>query len=187
MQKNMLLAWILVVSLVFAFGAPGFAQNTKPEPLSPGMKASTWSFKDSEGKTYSMDNWPGEVLVINYVDPDESEANEPFNEALKKAKNEDKTIDEAKFQGIGIADCAATWLPNIAIRKIAGRKAKKYKTTILFDYDAVLRNQWGLKKDTSNIIVLDKNRVCQAVVRGPVPTDKISELVQLVINLQNQK
>ena len=86
--------------------------------------------------------WEGKVLLINYVDPDESDLNEHFTDAMKKAKDEGRLKDES-YKGIGIADCAATWKPNFAIRAIAGKKAKKYSTTILFDYDASLRERLG--------------------------------------------
>ena len=155
------------------------------EELKVGMKASDWSFTDADGKKFTMETWAGKVLSITYVDPDESDLNEHFTDALKKAKDGGRLTDEG-YKGFGIADCAATWKPNIAIRAIAGNKAKKYKTTILFDYDAVLRSAWGLAKDTSNIIILDKNRVCQAIVRGRVPDDKVESLVQLVVDLQNK-
>ena len=58
------------------------------EPLMAGMKASDWSFKDSEGKAFSMASWDGKVLLINYVDPDESDLNEHFTDAMKKAKDQ---------------------------------------------------------------------------------------------------
>jgi predicted transcriptional regulator len=155
------------------------------EDLAVGMKASNWSFKDADGKTFSMDSWTGKVLLVNYVDPDESDLNEHFTEAMKKAKNEGLLKDET-YKGIGIADCAATWKPNFLIKAIAGNKAKKYKTVILFDYDAALRNAWGLKKDTANAILLDKNRICRAIIRGRVPDEKVQSLVQMAIDLQSE-
>jgi len=123
--------------------------------------------------------------LVNYVDPDESDLNEHFTEAMKKAKDDGLLKDET-YKGIGIADCAATWKPNFLIRAIAGAKAKKYKTVILFDTDAALRNAWGLQLDTANAIILDKNRVCRAIVRGRVPDDQVPSLVQLAIDLQSE-
>ena len=155
------------------------------EELNIGMTAPDWSFEDADGKIFSMDSWAGKVLLVNYVDPDASDLNEHFTDAMKKAKDDGRLKDET-YKGIGIADCAATWKPNFAIRAIAARKAKKYKTIILFDYDAVLRNSWGLAKDTANMILLDKNRVCQAIVRGRVPDDQVEALVNLAIELQNK-
>jgi predicted transcriptional regulator len=155
------------------------------EELQVGMKASDWTFEDADGTAFTMDSWSGKVLLINYVDPDESDLNEHFTEAMKKAKNDGLLTDET-YKGIGIADCAATWKPNFLIRTIAGDKAKKYKTTILFDYDGSLRSAWGLTKDTANAIILDKNRVCRAIVRGRVPDDQVASLVQLAIDLQSE-
>ena len=165
-----------VILLLFAFAA-------QAEDLQVGMAASDWSFEDADGKVFTMESWAGKVLMVNYVDPDESDMNEHFTEAIKKAKEEGRLKSET-YKGIGIADCKATWKPNVAIRLIAGKKAEKYKTVILFDYDATLRTAWGLKKDTANMILLDKNRVCRAIVRGRVPDDQVEKLVQLAVDLQ---
>lgn len=151
--------------------------------LEVGSQASDWAFANADKKEFTMASWAGKVLLINYVDPDKSDLNEHFTDAMKKAKDEG-LLKEQTYKGIGIADCAATWKPDFAIRAIAGRKAKKYNTTILFDYDAKLRNDWGLQKDTSNIILLDKNRKVAAIVRGKVPEDQVDKLVQLAVDLQ---
>jgi len=171
---------LLLISFLMLTGSFALAGDLKV-----GMEASDWPFEDADGEIYSMRSWPGKVLVVNYVDPDEADLNEHFTDALKKAKDEGRLSHET-YRGIGIADCAATWKPNFAIRIIAGKKAKKYKSTILFDYDAFLRNAWGLKKDTANVIILDKTRVCRAIVRGRVPDDQVATLVQLVIDLQSE-
>jgi predicted transcriptional regulator len=174
-MKRML---IVLTSVFLVSGAAALAGELKAD-----MPASNWSFPDADGKAFTMDSWAGKVLVVNYVDPDESDLNEHFTEALKKAKD-DGRLKEETYKGIGIADCAATWKPDFAIRAIAGRKAKKYNTVILFDYDASLRNLWGLAEDTANVVILDKNRICRAVVKGRVPDDLVDRLVKLVIELQ---
>lgn len=173
--------FLLVLAVALLLAAPGaFAVELKAD-----MNASDWSFKDADDKSFSMASWAGKVLVVNYVDPDESDLNEHFTDALKKAKDDGRLSAET-YKGIGIADCAATWKPNFAIRAIAGRKAKKYKTVILFDLDASLRNAWGLAEDTANVIVLDRQRVCRAIIRGRVPDDLVERLVQLVVDLQKR-
>ncbi len=170
-------ALTLLITLLFV-SLPALAG-----PLEVGSQATDWSFPDADKKAFTMNSWAGKVLLINYVDPDKSDLNEHFTDAMKKAKD-DGRLKEQTYKGIGIADCAATWKPDFAIRAIAGRKAKKYNTTILFDYDARLRNEWGLQKDTSNIILLDKNRNVAAIVRGKVPEDQVDKLVQLAVDLQ---
>jgi predicted transcriptional regulator len=169
-----------MIAVLFVFVLP-----VQAEDLKVGMTASDWSFKDANDKVFTMNSWAGKVLLVNYVDPDESDLNEHFTDAMKKAK-EDGLLTSEKYKGIGIVDCAATWKPNFLIRAIAGDKAKKYKTVIIFDYDATLREAWGLKKDTANAIILDKNRVCRAIIRGRVPDDQVQSLVQMAIDLQNK-
>jgi uncharacterized protein len=174
---------ILVLSLV---GVVLFwSSMASAEAIMAGMKASDWSLKDSEGKDHSMASWAGKVLFVNYVDPDESDLNEHISDAMKKAKDQGLLKDET-YKGIGIADCKATWKPDVLIRSIAGSKAKKFNTVILFDYDATLRAAWGLEIDTSNVILLDKNRIVRAIVRGKVPQSEVAAIVQMAIDLQKE-
>jgi len=172
----------MAVFAVFFLLCSGMAWG---EVLEIGMKASDWEFEDADRNKFTMASWDGRVLSIIYVDPDVSDLNEHYADALKKAKD-DGLLKAASYKGIGIADCAATWKPNFAIRAIAGKKAKKFNTVILFDLKASLRKAWGLKKDTSNVILLDKNRICRAIIRGRVPDEQIGSLVQMAIDLQNE-
>jgi predicted transcriptional regulator len=154
--------------------------------LAVGMKAPEWMFKDADGKEFTMNSWAGKVLQVNYVDPDETDMNEPFNEAVKKAKNVDKRINADLFQGFGIVDCKSTWKPDFLIRSIAGKKAKKFNTTILFDYSAILQNLWGMPKDSYTIVIIDKSRVCRALIKGKMAEADYEKTIQLIIQLTKE-
>ena len=67
----------------------------------------------------------GKVIVLFYVDPDESELNNHASDALK-AENYPKE----KYGSIGMANMAATWLPNFAINMKLKSKQKQYKNTL---------------------------------------------------------
>ena len=179
-MSRKLMVVLSLVGVVLFWSSMGSAEN-----LMAGIKASDWSFKDSEGKDFSMASWAGKVLFVNYVDPDESDLNEHLSDAMKKAKDQGLLKDET-YKGIGIADCKATWKPDVLIRSIAGSKAKKFNTVILFDYDATLRAAWGLEVDTSNVILLDKNRIVRVIVRGKVPESEVASIVQIAIDLQKE-
>ncbi len=174
-MRNILL---LLVLLSFTYGTASAA-----DPLQVGDTAPDWSFKDAGDKAFTMATWPNKVLLINYVDPDESEVNEPFNEAMRKAR-EAGLLLSTDYMGLGIVDCKSTWKPDVLIRTIAGNKAEKYKRTILFDYDAELRESWGLKEDSSNVILLDKNHVVKYISRGKIADEQIQSVVQMAIELQ---
>ncbi len=154
--------------------------------LEVGMKAPDWVFTDADKKEFTMDSWPGKVLQINYVDPDESDLNDPFNDAIDKATDVDKIINKDYFKGFGIVDCKSTWKPNGLIRLIAGNKAKKYDTTILFDYKGTLQDIWGLPKDSYTVVILDKKRICRAIYKGKIPESENQKIIQLIIELTQE-
>lgn len=154
--------------------------------LQVGMKAPEWVFTDADKKEFTMDSWQGKVLQVNYVDPDESDLNDLFNDAVNKAADVDKIIDREKFKGFGIVDCKSTWKPNGLIRTIAGNKARKYNTTILFDYKATLQDLWGLPKDNYSVVILDKNRICRAIYTGRIPESEHQKIISMIIDLTKE-
>jgi predicted transcriptional regulator len=176
MKKTIITLAVSLFALTGIFGQ----QNVK---LAVGTKAPDWMFTDSEKKEFSMNTWTGKVMQINYVDPDESELNEPFNDAVNKAIDVDKLISRDNFKGIGIVDCKSTWKPNSLIRSIAGKKAKKFNTTILFDYDAVLQKLWGMPEDNYTVVIVDKNRICRALFVGKIPEADNAKIIQMIADL----
>jgi predicted transcriptional regulator len=179
MKKMIITLVLILIALPGIFGQ----QNVK---LAVGMKAPDWMFTDSEKKEFTMNSWAGKVIQVNYVDPDESELNELFNEAVNKAVDVDKRISREFFKGFGIVDCKSTWKPNGLIRSIAGKKAKKFGTTILFDYNWDLLNLWGLSKDNYSVIILDKNRICRALYVGKIPESDNEKMIQLILALTKE-
>jgi len=176
---------MFIVLLISTFALPCiFAQgNVK---LAVGMKAPEWMFTDADKKEFTMDTWAGKVIQLNYVDPDESELNEPFNEAVNKAVDVEKRISRDHFKGFGVVDCKSTWKPNGLIRAIAGKKAKKFNTTILFDYDATLQNLWGMPQDNYTVVILDRNRICRALYVGKIPESENEKIIQQIIALTKE-
>jgi len=176
----------LIFSLLFTCFAVIIVNGQSGTRLEVGMKAPEWSFPDADKNEFTMNSWPGKVLQVNYVDPDESDLNDPFNDAINKAVDIDKRISRDNFKGFGIVDTKSTWKPNGLIRLIAGNKAKKYDTTILFDYKGTLQDIWGMPKDSYSVVILDKNRVCRAVYMGMIPDSEHEKIIQLIIELTKE-
>ena len=176
----------MIFTLLFTALAFINSQGQAPTELKVGMKAPDWMFTDADKKEFTMNSWPGKVLQINYVDPDESDMNDSFNDAVKKATDVDKTLSKDFFKGFGIVDCKSTWKPNALIRMIAGNKAKKYDTTILFDYDGTLQKNWGMPKDNYTVVIVDKSRVCRAIYKGKIPETDNQKIVQMIIALSKE-
>ena len=79
-----------------------------------------------DGTAWSSDELiSGKVMVLFYVDPDESELNNHVSDALKA---ENFPLD--KYGSVGVANMGATWLPNFANNMKLKSKQEKHKSTI---------------------------------------------------------
>ncbi|MFZ0281511.1 MAG: YtfJ family protein [Bacteroidales bacterium] len=178
MKKLILTIFTAFLALTVSSGQTG--------KLEVGMKAPDWVFTDADKQEFTMNSWAGKVLQINYVDPDESDLNDPFNDAVNKATDVDKIINQDYFKGFGIVDTKSTWKPNGLIRLIAGKKAKKYDTTILFDYKGTLQQSWGLPRDSYSVVILDKERICRAIYKGKIPESENQKVIDLIVQLTKE-
>ena len=97
------------------------------------------------------------VLLIQYTDPDVKDINDKLSDAVKAKK-----FDEKLYQGIGIANCKDTWIPNMGIRMKARQKEKQYAgSVIMLDEARVLPTTLGLGdcNDKGVLIVVGKDKV----------------------------
>jgi predicted transcriptional regulator len=172
------MASLLLISSL-AFFLTGFAAAAGE--LKVGDRAADFTLQDPTGKSYTLEapEFRGKVLSIFYVDPDESDMNEHVSEALKKAAD-DKILDRTYYKGFGVTNLKATWKPNVIIKAIVKGKQEKYQTTILLDYDYTILNLWGLQNDSSNLIVLDKERMCRYLYKGKIPDAEIPRIIALI-------
>jgi len=171
-------ARILLISWLAVF-LTGSAAATGE--LKVGDRAPDFTLQDPTGKTYTLEapEFRGKVLSIFYVDPDESDMNEHVSEALKKAAD-GKILDRTYYKGFGITNLKATWKPNVIIKAMVKSKQEKYDTTILLDYDFTILNLWGLQNDSSNLVVLDKERICRYLYKGQIPASEIPRIIALI-------
>ncbi len=118
----------------------------------------------------------GKVIVLFYVDPDESELNNHVSDALK-AENYPKE----KYGSIGMANMAATWLPNFAINMKLKSKQEQYKSTVYVkDLEKSLVKKWGLSDDNSDVVVFGKDGRVLYSVDGKFTDVQVKEIVKVV-------
>lgn len=153
--------------------------------LKVGDKASDFKLKDSTGKEYSLEHpeFKGKVLYIAYVDPDEADTNNHVEDALKKDRDSG-VLDKAKYQGFGIANLKASNIPNFAIKMKIKSKQEKTGAIILLDYDYTILNLWGVKNDSSDVVVLDKERICRYVYNGKLPQEELTKMIGIIKEYQ---
>jgi uncharacterized protein len=171
--------FMVLLALVWTVSVAGAAE------LKIGDKASDFRLKDSTGKEYTLDDpqFKGKVLYIAYVDPDEKDANNHVEDALKKEKAAG-ALDKDRYEGFGIANLKASWKPNSLIKTIIKSKQEKTGAIILLDYDYTILNEWGLKNDSSDVVVLDKERICRYVYNGKLPPEELVKMIQIIKEYQ---
>ena len=132
-----------------------------------------------DGTQWSSEELVSEkVIVLFYVDPDESELNNHVSDALK-AENYPKE----KYGSIGMANMAATWLPNFAINMKLKSKQEKHKETVYVkDLDKTLVKKWGLSDDNSDVIVFGKDGRVLYSVDGKFTDAQVKEIVKVVLD-----
>lgn len=97
------------------------------------------------------------VLLIQYTDPDVKDINDKLSDAVKAKK-----FDAKLYQGIGIANCKDTWIPNAGIRMKARQKEKQYPGSIvMLDEKRIIPEALGLGdcNEIGVLMIVGKDKV----------------------------
>lgn len=126
-----------------------------------GKKVGTIEIIDPENEPAKIPYIGEKVVMILYTDPDEKDVNDPLSNAVKTKQYPEKT-----YQGIGIANCKDTWIPDAAIRVKARQKQEQFPgSVILLDEERELKKSWGLD-DCNNkgvVIVIGKDGIVKYI------------------------
>ncbi|MBU4583144.1 MAG: YtfJ family protein [Proteobacteria bacterium] len=169
--------FVALLALVWTVSAAAAAE------LKVGDKAPDFKLKDSTGKEYSLasPDFEGRVMSIFYVDPDEKDMNVHVEDVLLKDPDLDR---KNRYKGLGITNLKATALPNFLIKGIIKSKQEKTGAIILLDYDYTILNLWGLQNDSSNIVILDKERICRYIYKGKLPPEEVAKMIGIITEYQ---
>ena len=121
------------------------------------------------------------VLLIQYTDPDVKDINDKLSDAVKAKK-----FDSKLYQGIGIANCKDTWIPNAGIRMKARQKEKQYVgSVILLDENHLLPTAIGLGdcNEKGVLLVIGKDKVIRYMkkIGSEAESEKATaEVIQLL-------
>jgi len=129
-----------------------------------------------DGLEWNSSSIKDKIIVLFYVDPDEKDTNAHFNQILK-----DKKYNFEKFGSIAIINLAATWKPNFVIESILKSKQKEFTRTIYVkDKNSVLVNEWGLKDDSSEVLLFSKDSKLLFYNSGKMSNEDIKQILKLI-------
>jgi predicted transcriptional regulator len=129
-----------------------------------------------DGKPWSSDELKGRIVSLFYIDPDEKSLNEPLEAAYKK---EEFPFD--KHKSFAIINMDATWMPNGLIASKLKQKQEEFpQTTYVKDLKKSLVSKWGLKDDSINVVVFNKEGKILFFKKGPTTPEEISLLMKTI-------
>ncbi len=151
--------------------------------LKVGDTATNFILKDSLGKEYTLNSpeFQGRVVYINYSDISSKDMNKHVDDSLKGDTGIDR---KSSYVGFGIANMKASIVPDFIIARAIKSKQKETGATILLDDNYTILNLWGLKNHTSNVVVLDKGRICRYIYKGKLPPEEVAKLIKTVKEYQ---
>ena len=126
------------------------------------------------------------VLLIQYTDPDVKDINDKLSDAVKAKK-----FDAKLYQGIGIANCKDTWIPNAGIRMKARQKEKQYAgSVILLDESHIVPTALGLGdcNGMGVLLIVGKDKVIKYMKKisseeeSKMATDEVIHLLEQEIS-----
>jgi predicted transcriptional regulator len=151
--------------------------------LKVGEKAPDFLLKDSLGNVYTLDSpeFKGKVLSIFYVDPHEKDLNSYAENTLLANDGLDR---KNGYKYLCIANLKASKLPNLIIKREIKNKQEKTGSIILLDLDYGIIKEWGLRNHSSDVVVLDKERICRYVYNGKLPSEEVEKLINVIKEYQ---
>ncbi len=176
-MKKILMAFLLVL-LWSTFAAWA-------DELKVGEKAPNFALKDSSGKIYTLDSdeFQGRVISIFYIDPNKKNWNKHVEAALLKDEELDR---KNSYMCLYISNLKASKMPNLIIKRVIKNKQENTGSLILLDKDYSIIKAWGLKNYSSDVVVLDKEKICRYKYSGKLPPEEVEKLISVIKEYQTK-
>jgi len=158
------------------------------ENLKTGIKAPYFKVKSGDDIELNSYMTNGKVVVIFYETKDLIEKNRKLKEELNKFYDNQSDSLKNLIVKLPIIDCSGAFRPFIGIWKSSLiDNSKKEGITIYGDWDASMFTDFRMKKDESNILILDKKGVIRYYAFGTIEDRGIKEIKGLLMKYANEK
>ena len=148
-----------------------------------GKKAPFFKVRSGDDKELTFDTVKGKVLVIFYETKEVVEKNRELKEALKRLSRDQHYQPDASV-GIPVVNCSGAFWPFTRIWKSKLREnSRKEGLTIYGDWDGKMFSDYKMKRDESNVIVIDTKGVIRYRKAGEIDSEGIREIERLIRNL----
>jgi predicted transcriptional regulator len=168
MRKTILtILFVLVWAISFASAAP----------LKVGAKAPDFKLKDTTDKEFSLNapEWKGKGLLFIAMTIEESKTNAAVSKEIAKAD----IVKGNKFAGAAIF-----FAPSAAASAALRDRQKTTGKIFLIDGNDIMAGLWGLQRNASNVVFLDKGRICRYLYKGKLSEAEFAKLIWTIKTYQ---
>lgn len=136
--------------------------------------------KVSDGEAWSSKDFKDKLSIIFYVAPSEKDLNRHVTDAIKASVEAGK-ISRENYSSFAVVNMAASGWPNfILAMKLNGSQKEFPNTTYVKDYKKALVEEWGLKDESNDVLLIDKDGKVLFRYDGKVPESDVKKLVALL-------
>lgn len=180
MNKKFILGTILSSILILGLFAS--------ENLKTGINAPYFKVISGDDKELNSFMIKGKVVVIFYETKDLIEKNRKLKNELNKFYDEQPDTIKNLIVKLPIIDCSGAFKLFTGMWKNSLiDHSKKERMVIYGDWDAMMFSNFKMKKDESNILILDKKGIIQYYKQGTIEDKEIIEIKELLLKYVNRK
>ncbi|MBU0513487.1 MAG: YtfJ family protein [Proteobacteria bacterium] len=159
--------------------------------LSPGIvagevghRAPAFTVKNPDGKVLTDKALQGRIALIYYESRDSHQWNQKLKDRVGSWWRGLPLADRSKVKIVSVIDASsANFLTRGVWRRKLRAAEKKNKWTIYGDWSGRMRTAYGLKKDASNIIIIDRRGVIRFKYAGKLDATGIARVKQWLVAL----
>jgi hypothetical protein len=165
---------LFLLLLLTATGLPSLASASPKQTLDEPLDA---KLTDSAGKEVQLSQFRGKPTVLFYEDRESREQNRKVKDELWKRGKETGLNGAANVVGVANLEGFDFWPARNFARSAVVDVEKKVGIKVLIDWKGALTSApWSLPKQSSTVVLLDKEGSLRYTYSGPMTEKEMSEL-----------
>jgi alkyl hydroperoxide reductase subunit AhpC len=150
--------------------------------IGPGAAAPFFRVVSGDDKEFTLAGIKDKAAIIFYETRESKEVNRPLKEELNKFLTELPDIFNRQAVRLAVINCQGVICTGIWKQALRENSLKE-GLVIYGDWDGKMAQDYGMKSEDSNFLIIDKKGTVRYFVRGQVGRDKFGEIKNLLRRL----
>jgi predicted transcriptional regulator len=151
--------------------------------LETGVQAPPFNLESGDNEKISLDRIKGKIVIIIYEAKNVIEQNRAFKNELTSLIDRSEVL-KAQSTVLPVINCtSASWATKRIWKSNLRKNSKKENVTIYGDWDGKMFADYGIKDNTSNVVVIDANGIIRYFGSGKLDENEINKVKELLNRL----